>query len=81
VLAARNPLLMADVTARLEQVCPKVRIVVPVQPPVVGAALLGIAALAGTPGWQQPLQEEAIRNAVAAAMSRFDVQATPDPPK
>jgi N-acetylglucosamine kinase-like BadF-type ATPase len=71
VLAARDRLLMADVTAGLVQVCPSVRIVIPTQPPVVGATLLGIANLVGTPGWRRPLDEPAIREAVAVAMARF----------
>jgi N-acetylglucosamine kinase-like BadF-type ATPase len=72
VLAARDPLLMADVTAGLVAVCPAVRIVMPTQPPVVGAALLGIAELSGTPGWQRPIDEESIRRAVGVAMTRVD---------
>ena len=72
VLAARDQLLMADVTAGLLRICPAARIVVPTQPPVVGAALLGIAKLAGTPGWQRPLDEPTFRNSVAAAMAPFD---------
>jgi len=69
VLAARDPLMMAEVAAGLEQICPAVRIVIPTQPPVVGAALLGIADLAGTSGWERPLDEPAIRTAVAEAMA------------
>jgi N-acetylglucosamine kinase-like BadF-type ATPase len=69
VLAARDPLLMGEITAGLVRVCPSVRIVVPNQPPVVGAALLGISALVGTPGWQRPLDEPTIRGAIATAMA------------
>ena len=72
VLAARDPLLMADVAAGLVEVCPAVRIVMPTQPPVVGAALLGIADLEGAPAWQRPLDEASIRQAIGVAMTRTD---------
>ncbi len=68
VLAARDPLLMADITAGLLQICPAVRIAIPDQPPVVGAVLLGIAELVGAPDWHRPPDEAAVRQAVAAAM-------------
>lgn len=78
VLAARDPLLMADITAGLEQICPRVRIAIPGQPPVVGAALLGIAELAGTPGWLRPPDEPSVRQSVAAVMSQVNGGALTD---
>ncbi|MGY4711412.1 N-acetylglucosamine kinase [Mycolicibacterium sp. CBM1] len=69
ILAARDPLLLADITAGLTQVCPAVRITIPDQPPVVGAALLGVAELAGAPGWGRPPHEPTVRRAIAAAMT------------
>jgi N-acetylglucosamine kinase-like BadF-type ATPase len=79
VLAARDQLLMASVTAGLLSICPAARIVVPTQPPVVGAALLGIAKLAGTPAWQRPVDEPTFRNSVAAAMAPFDCSSREGP--
>ncbi|WP_161976599.1 N-acetylglucosamine kinase [Mycolicibacterium sp. CH28] len=69
VLVARDPLLIADITAGLVRMCPAVRIVVLDQPPIVGAALLGIAALADAPDWQLPLDEAVVRRAAAAAVA------------
>ena len=69
VLVARDPLLLADITAGLRWICPAVRIVVLDEPPIVGAALLGIAALAGAPDWQPPPDEAVVRRAVAKAVS------------
>jgi N-acetylglucosamine kinase-like BadF-type ATPase len=45
VLATRDPLLLGDVLARLTAFAPAVNVVVVDDPPVVGAALLGLDAL------------------------------------
>lgn len=49
VLAARNPLLLEEVTARLAERAPKAVPQVTSLPPVVGAALLGLDRLGRTP--------------------------------
>jgi N-acetylglucosamine kinase-like BadF-type ATPase len=50
VLAARHPLLMEGVSRRLAAYAPRVNLLVVEDPPVVGAALLGLDALGATAG-------------------------------
>lgn len=69
VLAARDPLLIGQISAGLVQLCPRARIVIPDQPPVVGAVILGMAELAGAPDWQRAPDEAIVRAAVARAMN------------
>ena len=49
ILAARHPLLMEGVTGRLAAYAPRVNLLVVDDPPVVGAALLGLDALGASP--------------------------------
>ena len=49
VLAARHPLLMEGVSLRLAAYAPRVNLLVVDDPPVVGAALLGLDALGASP--------------------------------
>jgi N-acetylglucosamine kinase-like BadF-type ATPase len=49
VLAARDPLLMDAVARRLEAYAPRANLLVVADPPVVGAALLGLDALGASP--------------------------------
>jgi N-acetylglucosamine kinase-like BadF-type ATPase len=69
VLAARDPLLMGQISAGVVQLCPRACIIIPDQPPVVGAAILGVAELAGTPDWRRPPDEATVRAVVAQAMN------------
>jgi N-acetylglucosamine kinase-like BadF-type ATPase len=57
VLAARHPLLIDNVTARLAAVAPLAEPRVVVAPPVVGAALLGLDRLGAGPQAQQRLRD------------------------
>jgi N-acetylglucosamine kinase-like BadF-type ATPase len=49
VLAARDPLLMEGVSGRVSAYAPRVNLLVVDDPPVVGAALLGLDALGASP--------------------------------
>jgi N-acetylglucosamine kinase-like BadF-type ATPase len=49
VLAARHPLLMEEVSQRFETRAPRANLLVVDDPPVVGAALLGLDALGASP--------------------------------
>lgn len=49
ILAARHPLLMEGVSGRLAAYAPRVNLLVVDDPPVVGAALLGLDALGASP--------------------------------
>jgi N-acetylglucosamine kinase-like BadF-type ATPase len=49
VLAARHPLLMEEVARRFETHTPRANLLVVDDPPVVGAALLGLDALGASP--------------------------------
>jgi hypothetical protein len=50
VLAARHPLLMEGVSRRLAAYAPRVNLLVVEDPPVVGAALLGLDAIGASAG-------------------------------
>jgi hypothetical protein len=56
VLAARQPLLIDNLTARLAAAAPLAEPRIVVAPPVLGAALLGLDHLEASPGAQQRLR-------------------------
>ena len=57
VLAARDPLLLGSVEAKVHERAPQVEIRVVDRPPVVGAALLGMDALGASPAAEARLRE------------------------
>ncbi|MFJ8046288.1 N-acetylglucosamine kinase [Kitasatospora sp. NPDC096147] len=57
VLAARHPLLLDNLTARLAEAAPLAEPRIVVAPPVLGAALLGLDHLSATPAAQQRLRD------------------------
>jgi N-acetylglucosamine kinase-like BadF-type ATPase len=57
VLAARDPLLLGSVTAKMRERAPQIEIRVVDMPPVVGAALLGMDALGASPAAESRLRE------------------------
>ncbi len=57
VLAARDPLLLGSVEAKVHERAPQVEIRVVDRPPVVGAALLGMDALGASPTAEARLRE------------------------
>jgi hypothetical protein len=57
VLAARDPLLLGSVTAKMRERAPQVEIRVVDRPPVVGAALLGMDALGASPAAESRLRD------------------------
>jgi hypothetical protein len=65
VLAARHPLLMEGVSGRLGAYAPRVNLLVVDDPPVVGAALLGLDALGASPE-----VESAVRTALLTRARR-----------
>lgn len=70
VLATRNPLLLGGVSQRLAAYAPQVNVLVVDDPPVVGAALLGLDGIAAPPS-----AEIAARTAVLA---RTDLARSPE---
>lgn len=56
VLRGRDPLLHNDIRERLAAAAPLARITVVTDPPVVGAALLGLSALGAPPGAERRLR-------------------------
>ncbi|MEU9021062.1 BadF/BadG/BcrA/BcrD ATPase family protein [Actinomadura sp. NPDC048394] len=57
VLAARRPLLMDAVAERYAELAPHARLIVPDDPPLLGAALLGLDHLAAPPAAHAALRE------------------------
>jgi hypothetical protein len=56
VLRGRDPVLYRTIRDRLAAAAPLAEITVATDPPVVGAALLGLSALGATPGAERRLR-------------------------
>jgi N-acetylglucosamine kinase-like BadF-type ATPase len=71
ILAARHPLLVAGVSQRLAAHAPRANLLVVDDPPVVGAALLGLDALGASPDAQIALRTALLaRTRTARASTR-----------
>ncbi|WP_225729103.1 MULTISPECIES: N-acetylglucosamine kinase [unclassified Nocardia] len=77
VLAARQPLLIDNVTARLAAAAPLAEPRIVVAPPVLGAALLGLDHIGATPAARHRLRDAYPTTIMPSVSPRADGQRTP----